>query len=470
MFQLFACTSLMVSSLAAAAGPAKFDPPDLNFEYQLHRQYILSRGEVPRSPQGNLESYQLQNGETLWSLSRMLYGDGNYWPKVWAQNDHITNPHLVRPGHTLQFLLGSEDDAPAFRFSEAGDEAGLELASATTAGQPVQIPPPEIPPRPVIKVPPSFPAWQEVYHRPSTDFQLDDSKLVFERKMPPDIFPLSAFTIDKPLDAQGTFLETEKESGLPVEGQYVYVKLNKGKGMPGQKYLIVKDYGPLKIVNRNIEGPIRSRFVQVYGQVDITDKVESANTKNTNKDRYEIFRALLVKAMNLTLTDFELIPGEVEMVNMSKVGPSGTVDAQVIGSMKNVSSVLFGPGDLVFLNKGSAAGIQQGQVFDLAIDRSIRDVRTPVNFSGYRSGQVKVVKVSEKSATAVVLNSIDSIQQGDKVHSQARFSGGATPLEEKSPQSDGADSLDELQGVPGGDSNPPAESEPTSEDEMNLSE
>lgn len=467
MFQLFACTGLLVTSFAYAASAPKFDPPDLNFEYQLHRQYILSRGEAPRSPQGNLENYQLQNGETLWSLSRMLYGDGNYWPKVWAQNHSITNPHLVRPGHTLQFLLGSEDDAPAFRFSEAGDDGGLELASSSTLGQPVQIPPPEIPPRPVIKVPPSFPAWQEVYHRPATDFQLDDSKLVFERKMPPDRFPLSAFTIDQPLVTAGTFLETEKESGLPVEGQYVYVKLEKGKGMPGQKYLIVKDHGPLKIVNRNIEGPIRSRFVQVYGQVDLTDKIEGANTKNTNKDRYEIFRAMLVKAMNLTLTDFDLIPGEVEYVNMSKVGPSGTVDAQVIGSMKNPSSVLFGPGDVVFLNKGSSAGIQPGQIFDLAIDRSIRDVRTPVNFSGYRSGQLKVVKVSDKSATGVVLNSIDSIQQGDKVHQQSRLGGGAEPLLDH-PTSEG---LDELEGVPSGeDGGVPAESEPTSEEDMNLSE
>ena len=109
---------------------AQFDPPDLSLEFRLHQQYMKSTGEAPQAQQGLLESYQLQAGENLWSLSQMLYGDGNYWPKVWAQNPSVSNPHLIKPGHTLQFLMGSEDDTPAFRFSVAED-GGVELAVAT---------------------------------------------------------------------------------------------------------------------------------------------------------------------------------------------------------------------------------------------------------------------------------------------------------------------------------------------------
>src|SRR5580698_7396131 len=121
---------------------AQFDPPNLDLEYRLHQQYMNSQGETSTGSSGLLESYQLQAGESLWSLSQMLYGDGSYWPKVWAQNRSISNPHLIQPGYSLQFMMGSEDDMPAFRFSEA-DDTSLELAAAGSVNPQIDIPPPE---------------------------------------------------------------------------------------------------------------------------------------------------------------------------------------------------------------------------------------------------------------------------------------------------------------------------------------
>src|SRR4051812_23092528 len=155
---------VLTGSLAAYASAAAvhFDPPDLNLEYQLHKQYMISNGEQPQAAKGIIESYQLQQGENLWGLSQMLYGDGSYWPKVWAQNKSISNPHLIQPGHTLHFQMGSEDDTPSFRFSEA-EEPGVELAAAVNTNPQIEVPPPETPPRPLIPVPKSFPEWETVY-------------------------------------------------------------------------------------------------------------------------------------------------------------------------------------------------------------------------------------------------------------------------------------------------------------------
>ena len=53
---------------------------------------------------------------------------------------------------------------------------------------------------------------------------LDDSHLIVKRVHVPDKIILSGFAQDNPIETVGRFLETEKESGLPVAMQHVYVK------------------------------------------------------------------------------------------------------------------------------------------------------------------------------------------------------------------------------------------------------
>ena len=424
---------VLILVLAGRAGAAQFDAPDLNLEIEIHRQFLKTR--VPEGlptiaageDVGRIESYGLQGGENLWSLSQMLYGDGAYWPRVWAQNRSITNPHLIRRGHTLQFLLGSEDEAPSFRFSE-NDESGLELAAATststTGGNPqVQVPPPTNEPRPVLKVPNSFPEWQQVFRKRPDHFKIDDSRLGLRRHHEPDKIPLSAYVQEAPVESDGSFLEVEKESGLPVAMQYVYVKIKKGRGHVGEKLLMVKDHGVIRKLNEQVEGRITARFVQVFGDVELTELANSAFKSKWDTKEFDVYRALLTHAINLSLSEFDLIPGQVQIVDMGRGGPMGTTTAQVIGSAKSYSSALYGTGDIVFLNKGAKDGVQVGQILDLYIDRTIRDSETPVGISNASSGSLKIAKVSETCATAIILDAIDSIQQGDRAQQRVASRG-----------------------------------------------
>lgn len=454
---------ILIGTFLVNAHAAKFDPPDLNLEFQLHRQYQVLKGEATSSPQGKLESYELQQGESLWGLSQMLYGDGNYWPKVWAQNQSITNPHLIRPGHTLQFIMGSEDTTPQFRFSEPED-TGPELAAARENSNPqIEIPPPETPPRPVINVPSSFPEWQSVYRKRPDHFEIDDSKMLIKRHVPADRIPLTAYVQENEVDSIGTFLEPEKESGLPVPNQYVYVKLNKGVGKIGQKLLIVKDHGKIRKLNSQVEGKINARFIQIFGDMEIVDTAQSNFSRKSDSEHFDIFRALILHAYSLTLTTFDLIPGQIEIIDLKNAGPGGTTTAQVIGSMKHVASALYGAGDIVFLNKGSQDGITPGQILNIYIDRSIRDEGTSVTFSTMSSGVVKIAKVSTTCSTAVILSSSDSIQQGDRVGQWLSQSGAKAPSEGgdlgggELPQDEGAPPL-------------PPEAEPGSGSDFDLPE
>ena len=73
-------------------------------------------------------TYTIVENDTLWSISKTLFGTGFYYSKLWSLNPYITNPHQIEPGMVLSFSLGSETSSPEVKFgkfsldSEGSDE------------------------------------------------------------------------------------------------------------------------------------------------------------------------------------------------------------------------------------------------------------------------------------------------------------------------------------------------------------
>lgn len=404
-----------VAVISLSANASQFDPPDLSLEFQMHQRFITAKGMAPTPVNGASESYRLQRGETLWTLSEMLYGDGQYWPRVWQQNRSITNPNLVRQGHMLQFILGSEDQTPAFRFSEEDDDAsGVELAAGPGQNPIVEIPPPEVPPKPVIKVPSSFPEWQSVF-RPVENQFIDDRELGKPIGEFADRMYLNAYAQETPLEPIGAFLETDNEATLIVENQYVFVKMDKGVGRPGMRLLVVRDIGPLKKVNPEIEEKIIGNVIQVFGEIELTEEAPSNFKKFRDKEDFQAFRALVIRSIGLTTKDASLIEGRLQVVDTRNNGKAGIADAYIIGSGKSTGGALYGTGDLVFLNKGSSHGLENGQTLSVFADRRMRHPNTPVRYSPVRTGTLKIVKVTPQLATALIVEAREGLVQGDQV-------------------------------------------------------
>ena len=57
------------------------------------------------------ELHVVQNGDTLWSLCSKYFGDPWRWPRLWAANPVITNPHWIFPGDVIR--LGEQSGAVA---------------------------------------------------------------------------------------------------------------------------------------------------------------------------------------------------------------------------------------------------------------------------------------------------------------------------------------------------------------------
>ena len=46
--------------------------------------------------------YTVKKGDTLWDISKRFYNDAFLWPRLWQQNQYITNPHQIAPGDRIR--------------------------------------------------------------------------------------------------------------------------------------------------------------------------------------------------------------------------------------------------------------------------------------------------------------------------------------------------------------------------------
>lgn len=121
--------SLVASAAVAAPSTAPTEEQQLaKIATQLKPISDEFWNEIAGSKQS--EMYDIQKGDTLWDISQRLFGNANYWPKVWALNSKIGNPHIVSPGEQLSFTPGSSSNLPKLEKS-SGENSGAPLAEAT---------------------------------------------------------------------------------------------------------------------------------------------------------------------------------------------------------------------------------------------------------------------------------------------------------------------------------------------------
>ena len=68
----------------------------------------LAPGEAP-------ETYIIRPGDTLYDICDQLLDEPTYWPKLWAMNSDIKNPHFIYPEFALQFYSGDNNTPPVIK-------------------------------------------------------------------------------------------------------------------------------------------------------------------------------------------------------------------------------------------------------------------------------------------------------------------------------------------------------------------
>ena len=74
------------------------------------------------------EEYTVVKEDTLWDICDFYFRDPRQWPRIWALNPHVTNPHWIYPGDLLRLRFplppgtpGSK--TPAFRIVTGVEQA-----------------------------------------------------------------------------------------------------------------------------------------------------------------------------------------------------------------------------------------------------------------------------------------------------------------------------------------------------------
>ena len=65
----------------------------------------IGHAEEPLAPAQVLDKemdYTVKKGDTLWDISKRFYDDPFLWPRLWQQNQYITNPHHIAPGDRIR--------------------------------------------------------------------------------------------------------------------------------------------------------------------------------------------------------------------------------------------------------------------------------------------------------------------------------------------------------------------------------
>ena len=396
------------------------DDPDYNLERRFNN--IFRRYNINPTPDDIwsaatakqvLREYVVQKGDTLWSISKILFDDANFWPKIWAINKQgILNPHFIYPNSKIYFYMGDEESAPTLSVggpsepktdveedaeetetTEAAAEANLQsddqggdTAKDTAKPKAVLGRPKAPPPPPVAKksrsdrpsrLPPSLPLHRngkyfapakipdikiDLGEFPRFDFQYASDIIITDRIVKNDVL-LRIGETTKFRCYEGRIIRDIRYIGKLVEDYDIFERLNDIKTTAGTMYAY-RIYGKAQ--------PYQGKYLKI------------TNCKS------------------LLLSDLIIIAKEKILTYKNKqISP--TRNAVLIGGPDVVDQKLFAPNQVAYIDFGNTA-YEPGQDFKV-----VSQITDEVN---------GVAKVLEKfgSFGVVMLTDIDDIIAiGDKI-------------------------------------------------------
>ena len=380
--------------------------------------------KVVKKPQ----SYLIQKGDTLWDISRILFGDPFYWPKLWSLNVYITNPHLIREGNELQIHLGSTQSAPSVSISEQASphDPSSSMLSYDSHGQAQAGSPSPNPSelsasgnsissktffRPPLNVlPPSLPNW---YISTSTEDKKDTLRInVLKRQWSEGRIPLPFYISRLSLSGVGKVVELETGGHIAATGEFIYIQLKKGEqAFPRSRFHILEQV-------REISHPRRffstGKVICVQGEVEVVSLVNPSNNVYRARVIHSLFPiskgGIVRKGSPSEYTT--TTPPDMQYLEMGRV-------RIIDGNLSNAtpSSNFYALYSIVFLDAGSSQGLREGQVLNVFANQTRRLKKAKAKYSYPHIGHLKILRVEPHLATAVILYASEPILKWDLVGS-----------------------------------------------------
>jgi hypothetical protein len=245
----------------------------------------------------------VQKGDTLWGICDTYFHDPWRWPKVWAMNPDVTNPHWIFPGQTIR-IGGISQTAPG-----SDEEAPATVSKAVPQARRASPPPPG---------PPGNGALREVGF-------VDAEELTFA----------------------GTLSGSREEKIMLASGDQVYVEFARDKTPRlGQRYTIyqVDSDHPMKDPEA---GKVLGYLVRIFGDVTIDGVTDRAIATGTLRD--------LVQPVE---RGFRVGPLFRQFKTIKPRPSTASGSARVVAAVQ--PNLLIVEGMFVVLNRGRHQGVEAG--------------------------------------------------------------------------------------------------------------
>ena len=325
-----------------------------------------SKYKYPESVPEGAPYHIIEKGDTLWDLSRTYLGNPYLWPQIWDQNRYVTDAHWIYPGDPLILpqvaLVSPQAGQPG---AEGEGEEGLGEGGG----------PGGVTPGTVL-----YPLSEEATMQCA-------QYIVSERE-------------DDSLQVLGSEQGASK-IGL-AENDILYI--NKGSNA-GVK---VGDVYSLHHVAYGLKHPATGKHigtkVETTGWVRILLTQENASTAVVDQACADIHAGDYMKPLEKAN-----VPLTLRREPANRLTPPTGKTAGYVVDITN-DAMIAGTGHLVSVDVGSDAGVAPGNVFSV-----YRVMYPSVPTSRNVIGELAVLTVRDRTATAKVTYSSDAIMPGDQI-------------------------------------------------------
>ncbi len=334
------------------------------FVYSLTVACFICISDLSRSYAEEYKDYTVKKGDTLWGISSKEISDPFLWPKVWKENPGVKNPDLIYPGQTIKIPL--------------------KLMQKEVAPAPQPQPQTEEPVKVEHKiVPQPEPKKEKPEEKTAVPITPVEKKYLVDK----DAFISGGFIADSVAHV-GKIIGAPSERSAFGEGDYVYVTTLKPVNV-NERFYIIRSLG---VVKHPSTGARLGYLIDVIGIAQIVGE-ESGEIKAKIVSSYDgIFVGDL-------LNDFS----EPDIPYLVEKPRTPDVSGVIVAAKKR--RTLNGMLNFVYIDKGKRDGLEAGDVLKILS----RNQYTVPN------GSVQIIRVEEKTSTAIVRTSDKEVSVGDLV-------------------------------------------------------
>lgn len=321
---------------------------------------LLGLGTICSAASGQEEPtiYVIRQGDTLWGLSEQFMKDPYTWPNLWARNkDSVTNPHLIFPGQKLRIFSDRV---------EIVDEQGEAKPGAKPAQEPQKF-------------------AQEV--APERLFTITGAE---------------GFLQEDGFKPVGYIVSTFQNREIVGEDDIVYVDIGKNRGAKvGNRYSVYRKLAP---VSHPVTNQILGERVIPLGILQLT-QVED-----------DVSKAIITRSYQEMGAGAFVMPYKDKRREIALKAASCDLTGFIVES--RTGNKALSAGDVVYLDLGKLHGLAEGNM--LYVTRDIQPdpkyVTGPIDkLPADVVGAVVVVEAGARTATALIVKSIDTVYVGDRV-------------------------------------------------------